>query len=59
MLFKESGSLDVFYNYEKQDQALDTMEIIVLLSISAFIIYKQSTIEWLKLLWLCLVGAKI
>lgn len=50
MLFKESGSLDVFYNYEKQDQALDTMEIIVLLSISAFIIYKQSTIEWLKLL---------
>lgn len=50
MLFKKSGSLDVFYNYEKQDQALDTMEIIVLLSISAFIIYKQSTIEWLKLL---------
>lgn len=50
MLFKESGSLDVFYNYEKRDQALDTMEIIALPSISAFIIYKQSTIEWLKLL---------
>jgi hypothetical protein len=50
MLFKESGSLDVFYNYEKQDQTLDRVEIIVILSISAFIFYKQSTIECIKLL---------
>lgn len=50
MLFKESGSLDVFYNYGKQDQALDRVQITVILSISAFIFYKQSTVECIQLL---------